>query len=84
MEATKERGRGGGGEVVAIWLSWSLGALSVVVCGVGIAFYVLTRSVQPLSTWGTGGNSAVLIFVMPFLAFPVVGALISSRCPDNP
>jgi hypothetical protein len=46
--------------------------------------YVATRSVQPPSNWGTGGHSAVLIVVLPFLTFPLVGALIASKRPKNP
>ena len=49
-----------------------------------VALYIATRSVQPPSSWGTGGDSAVLIFLLPFLAFPMVGALIASRRPKNP
>ena len=84
MDAAKERGRVRGGAPAAFWLAWSLATLSLVVCGAAIVLYVLARSVQPPSTWGTGGASAVLIFVVPFLAFPIVGALISSRRPENP
>ena len=51
---------------------------------VSIALYVATRSVQSPSNWGTGGDSAVLIFLLPFLAFPLVGALIASKRPGNP
>jgi hypothetical protein len=50
----------------------------------GVVLYVITRSVQPPTTWGTGGFRIVLIFLLPFLAFPVVGALIPSRRPNNP
>jgi hypothetical protein len=84
MKRAIERGRGSGGARAAFWLAWSLAALSLALCGAGVMLYVLTRSVQPPATWGTGGDSAVLIFVLPFLAFPVVGALIASRRPDNP
>jgi hypothetical protein len=49
-----------------------------------VVLYIATRSVQPPSSWGTGGDSAVLILLLPFLAFPVVGALIASRRPKNP
>src|SRR5919205_3008996 len=65
-------------------LAWSLGALSVTMFIVTVELYFVTRSVQLPSTWGTGGLSLVLIFLLPFLAFPVVGALIASRRPDNP
>jgi hypothetical protein len=68
----------------ATWLAWSLGALSVVMFVAAVVLYFVTRSVQPPSSWGTGGLSAVLIFLVPYLAFPVVGALIASRRPENP
>jgi hypothetical protein len=66
------------------WLAWSLAGLSLVLCGAGIALYLATLPVQPPSSWGTGGLSAVLYAYLPFLAFPLVGALIASRRPENP
>jgi hypothetical protein len=66
------------------WLAWSLAGLSLLLCAASIVVYVATRSVQPPSSWGTGGDSGVLIFVLPFLAFPLVGALIASNRPKNP
>src|SRR5215203_3511879 len=66
------------------WLAWSLAVLSLVLCGAGIVLYLATLSVQPPSFWGTGGLSAVLYVYLPFLAFPLVGALIASRRPENP
>ena len=69
---------------VAFWLAWSFAGLSLVLCAASIVLYIATRSVEPPSTWGTGGDSAVLIFVLPFLAFPIVGALIASKRPENP
>jgi len=68
----------------ASWLAWSLAALSLLLCAASIVLYVATRSVQPPPSWGTGGDSAVLFVVLPFLAFPLVGALIASRRPRNP
>ncbi len=68
----------------AAWLAWSLCALSLVMFVATVVLYFLTLSVQPPSSWGTEGLSAVLIFLLPFLAFPVVGALIASRRPNNP
>jgi hypothetical protein len=68
----------------ASWLSWSLAALSLLLCAASIVLDVAARSVQPPPSWGTGGDSAVLIFVLPFLAFPLVGALIASKRPENP
>jgi hypothetical protein len=64
-------------------LAWSLAGLSLLLCAATIVLYVATGSVRPLSSWGTGGTSAVLIFLLPFLAFPLVGALIASRRPNN-
>ncbi len=49
-----------------------------------VVLYFLTLSVQPPTAWGTGGLSIVLIFLLPFLTFPMVGALIASRRPRNP
>jgi hypothetical protein len=66
------------------YLAWSLAVLSLVLCGAGIVLYLATLSVQPPSSWGTGGLSAVLYVYLPFLAFPLVGALIASRRPKNP
>jgi hypothetical protein len=36
------------------------------------------------SDWGTGGPLSSLVIFLPFLAFPLVGALIASRRPGNP
>jgi len=36
---------------------------------------------EPSSTWG---NVNDLVLFVPFLAFPLVGALIASRRPENP
>lgn len=66
------------------WLAWSLAGLSLLLCAASIVLYVATGSVQPPSNWGTGGASAVLVLVLPFLAFPLVGALIASKRPKNP
>jgi len=66
------------------WVAWSLAGLSLVLCAASIVLYIDTRAVEPPSTWGTGGDSAVLIFVLPFLAFPIVGALIASKRPKIP
>ena len=66
----------------AYWLAWSLATISLLLCGVGIVLYLATLSVQPPSSWGTGGLSAILYVYFPFL-FPLVGALIASRRPAN-
>jgi hypothetical protein len=66
------------------WLAWSLALVSLVLCVAAIGLYLATRSLHPPSSWGTGGDSAVLIFVVPYLTFPLVGALIASNRPKNP
>jgi hypothetical protein len=66
------------------WLAWSLAVVSLVLCVAAIGLYLATRSLHPPSSWGTGGDSAVLIFVVPYLTFPLVGALIASNRPKNP
>jgi hypothetical protein len=68
----------------AAWLAWALAGLSVAMFVANVVLYFLTRSVQPPSSWGTGGLSIILLFLLPFLAFPLVGALIASRRPKNP
>jgi len=65
-------------------LACSLGALSLAMFVATVVLYFLTLSVQPPASWGTGGLSIVFIFLLPFLAFPLVGALIASRRPNNP
>jgi hypothetical protein len=39
---------------------------------------------RPPSTWGTAGPISGLVIFLPFLAFPLVGALIASKRPQNP
>ena len=68
----------------AFWLAWSLATLSLVLCVGAVGLYLATLPVQPPSSWGTGGLSAVLYVFLPFLAFPLVGALIASKRPKNP
>ena len=69
----------------AAWLAWSLATLSLVLCVATIGLYIGTLPAQLPSAWGTGGIvSIILVFLLPFLAFPLVGALIASRHPKNP
>ena len=69
----------------AALLAWSLAGFSVVMfvatVALTISYLYLAPATQPSSTGGTLGN--LLLFV-PFLAFPIVGALIASRRPRNP
>jgi hypothetical protein len=84
METARPRDRGDGAVRAAVWLAWSFAGLSLVLCAASIVLFSLSQSVQPPTTWGTGGNSAVFIFLVPFLPFPLVGVLIASRRPENP
>ena len=86
-EEASEQGRGNGGISIrtAAWLAWSLATLSLIMFVANVALYIiLPPSAQPPITWGTGGLSIVFVFMLPFLAFPLVGALIASRRPHNP
>jgi hypothetical protein len=56
----------------AAWIAWSLAALSVAMFVAGGMLYVLAHPVQFPVIWGL------------FLAFPIVGALVASRRPENP
>jgi hypothetical protein len=66
------------------WLARSLAALSVVLFLAAVALQIATLPVQPPTSWGTGGLSTPLWAILPFLPFPIVGALIASRRPGNP
>jgi hypothetical protein len=66
----------------APWLAWSLAGLSVTMFLAIIVLYVFAHSLHEASS--TGGVLSHLLFYVPFLAFPIVGALIASRRPHNP
>ena len=70
----------------AAWLAWSLAALSMVMFLASVAFFVLTRAAQAEapSSLLTSRSIIDLLVSVPFLAFPLVGALIASRRPHNP
>jgi hypothetical protein len=72
----------------AAWLAWPFAGLSVAMF---LASGVLTimslyagPATRPPSPWGTGGLIGGLVIFLPFLAFPLVGALIASKRPHNP
>jgi hypothetical protein len=64
------------------WLAWSLAALSVAKFLASVALFALAQAAQ--QTPPSGASFAALVVFAPFLAFPVVGALIASRRPHNP
>ena len=69
----------------ATLLAWSLAGLSLVMFVATVALTIsslyVAPAMQPSSTGGTLGD---LLLWIPFLAFPIVGALIASRRPGNP
>jgi hypothetical protein len=71
----------------ASWLAWALATLSVAVFVATVALTVSSLYVGPAtrasSDWGTSGVLVNLLLFVPFLAFPLVGALIASRRPHN-
>jgi hypothetical protein len=68
----------------AALLAWSLAGLSVVMFVATVALTISSLyaapATQPSSTGGTLGD---LLLWLPFLAFPIVGALIASKRPTN-
>ena len=68
----------------AFWLAWSLAAVSMILFVASLALCILARSAHVPSSWGANLSLAGLLGKMLFLAFPLVGALIASRHPNNP
>jgi hypothetical protein len=66
------------------WLAWSLAVIAVSLFLAAVALQIVTLSVRLTGSWGTGGISTPLWAILPFLPFPIVGALIASRRPQNP
>src|SRR5919112_3028653 len=64
------------------WLAWALAGLSVAMFLASVVVYVLVRSSQEGPS--TSGALSELLIYVPFLAFPIVGALIASKHPKNP
>jgi hypothetical protein len=69
-------------------LAWSLAGLSVAMFVGGCLLTVLSLSDAPATSasgdWGTASQLGGLLLFLPFLAFPLVGALVASRRPRNP
>ena len=84
-EGVRQQGPGtaGSNTDAASWLAWSLAGLSLTMFLTTVAFYVLARSVQYPGNWVTIGAVSDLLIFVPFLAFPLVGALIASRRPHT-
>jgi hypothetical protein len=68
----------------SFWLAWSLAGISFAMYAAGFALAFLTLGVaDPVEQDSSGGFGGLLVYV-PFLAFPIVGALIASKRPGNP
>lgn len=85
-EGAKDRDRGDGGTSnrAASWLAWSLAALCVAVFVGSVPLFVLARSAEVPSGWNADLTVGGLLGSGLFLVFPLVGALIASRRPENP
>ena len=87
-QSQRDRGIGRINISAASWLAWSLAGLSLAMFFVGCALTLLSLpdapATQPPSDWGTASKLGGLVLFSPFLAFPLVGALIASRRPRNP
>jgi hypothetical protein len=68
----------------ASWLAWSLAGLSVAMFLASIPLLVLAQAAHVPGSWGANLTVGGLVVSVPFLAFPLVGALISFRRPHNP
>src|SRR5215211_238881 len=86
-KGTRKQGRGVArmSHRTAAWLAWSLCAVCVALIGLALVLDFLTGEVIPAGEPGErpGLGFAVLTGVLS-LAFPMVGALIASRLPNNP
>jgi uncharacterized membrane protein YhdT len=73
-----------GMSVRAAWLAWSLAALCVAMFVAVVVLDVLAQSAQSPGNSTTLGTISETVSFVLFLAFPVIGALIASRRPQNP
>jgi hypothetical protein len=69
---------------VASLLAWSLCGLSVAMVVASVPLLVLARSAHVPSSWDADLTTGGLLASGLFLVFPLVGALIASRRPENP
>ena len=66
------------------WLAWSLAALSVVMFVGSVALWILAHSTHVPRSLDADLTTGSLLGQALFLVFPLVGALIASRRPQNP
>jgi hypothetical protein len=82
----QDRGVGRANFRAASWLAWTLAGLSVAMFLASVAFVVLIRAAQAEASSSLVTSRSIIdpLVSVPFLAFPIVGALIASRRPRNP
>jgi len=68
----------------AAWLAWLLAGFSVAVLVASGVLDALTRPARSPGDWFTASTVSDALYVLLFLAFPIVGALVASRRPQNP
>ena len=68
---------------VVVGLAWSLAGLSVAMFVGSVVLFVLTRVEQSPGDRTTIDYFSRLFLYVPFLAFPIVGALVASKRPRN-
>ena len=66
------------------WLAWSLATLSVVMFVGSVVLWVLAHSIHVPRSLDADLTTGGLLGQALFLVFPLVGALIASRRPENP
>src|SRR5215207_6550780 len=66
------------------WLAWSLATLSVVLFVGSVALWILAHSTHVPRSLDADLTTGGLLGQALFLVFPLVGALIASRRPENP
>ena len=73
-------------------LAWAIAIVTFALAAATVLLYVLDPSAVGANnvdatnggtSWGTGGLSGFFVFLLPFLAFPVVGLLVATRRPGN-
>ena len=66
------------------WLAWSLAGLCVAMFFAAVVLTLMTLLAEDAPLSVVAGELILLVPFLPFLAFPVVGALIGSKRPGNP
>jgi hypothetical protein len=69
---------------VAVRLAWSLAGVSSAMFVGSMVLFVLVRVARSAGEQVTATSLSDLLVLVPFLAFPIVGALVASKRPENP